>query len=68
MSRIAVIGPAPSGNGATLGDVLRRFGPDEGYATDVASARVLLGGKVAERPAERLPGADVQVIALGLSG
>ncbi|MFE4398053.1 methyltransferase domain-containing protein [Streptomyces sp. CB02056] len=30
---------APSGNGAALNDVLRRFGQDEGFAADVASAR-----------------------------
>ncbi|GHF45819.1 hypothetical protein GCM10018790_24570 [Kitasatospora xanthocidica] len=35
--RIAVIGPAPSGNGAALNDVLRRFLPDEDFAADEAS-------------------------------
>jgi prevent-host-death family protein len=40
--RIAVIGPAPTTNGQALTDVLARFGPDEGFAADVESARALL--------------------------
>ena len=49
---IAVIGPAPAGNGAALNDVLRRFEPDEDFAADVASVRSLLDDKVAEWPAD----------------
>ncbi|WP_051836792.1 type II toxin-antitoxin system Phd/YefM family antitoxin [Streptomyces sp. NRRL WC-3742] len=50
--RIAVIGPAPSGNGAALNDLLRRFGPDEDFAADVESVRDLLSNEVAEWPAD----------------
>ncbi len=50
--RIAVIGPAPVGNGAALNDVLRRFRPDDDFAADVASARSLLEDKVTEWPVD----------------
>ncbi len=50
--RIAVIGPAPVGNGAALNDVLRRFQPDDDFAADIASARSVLEDKVAEWPVD----------------
>ncbi|MDH6112887.1 prevent-host-death family protein [Kitasatospora sp. MAP12-15] len=50
--RIAVIGPAPSGNGAAINDVLERFGPDEDFADDVRSARRLLEDKVPQWPVD----------------
>jgi prevent-host-death family protein len=42
--RLAVLGPAPSGNGAELADVLERHAValDEDFASDVLGARELL--------------------------
>ncbi|AUY54201.1 type II toxin-antitoxin system prevent-host-death family antitoxin [Streptomyces sp. CB01881] len=50
--RIAVIGPAPTGNGAAINDVLRSFRADDTFAADVSSARTLLKDKVTEWPGD----------------
>lgn len=40
--RLAVIGPAPVGNGGTLNEVLTAHRPDAGFANDVERAKDLL--------------------------
>lgn len=40
--RLALIGPAPTGNGAALNDILAGHRPDDEFARDVKAARDLL--------------------------
>lgn len=40
--RLALIGPAPAGNGAALNDILAGYQPDDRFADDVRSTRELL--------------------------
>ncbi|MFJ2743215.1 type II toxin-antitoxin system Phd/YefM family antitoxin [Streptomyces sp. NPDC087440] len=39
--RLALIGPAPAGNGAALNDILASCRPDDSFASDIAAARSL---------------------------
>ncbi|QKW07989.1 type II toxin-antitoxin system prevent-host-death family antitoxin [Streptomyces sp. NA04227] len=40
--RLAIIGPAPTGNGAALNDILAAHAPDPDFADDVRAARTLV--------------------------
>jgi prevent-host-death family protein len=40
--RLAVVGPAPTGNGAALNAILAAHRPDDGFARDIQAAREVL--------------------------